>query len=305
MTIELRHLRCFLAIAQELNFTRAAAVLHLSQPALSRTLTQLEQHLAVRLVDRSTHHVELTGAGDKFLIMARAAIESFVQATDPMTFRDRPLRLGYAWSALGSATPLLLQTWTQRYPQTALKLLRSDDRLAGLAAGLVDAALVRGVVGTDANGDGGLNAEWVIREARVAALPAGHALAARARVRLADLVDQVLVVNPISGTTSTALWPQHHRPRRTVETGNTDDWLMMIAGGGGVGVTSTATAQMYPHPGVVYRPLSDAPGMPVYLLWPKALPHPAIPDLLAMMKELVGHEPVAGRGENPDNQTRL
>src|SRR5258705_1886537 len=66
MIVELRHLRCFLAIAKEGNLTRAAARLHLTQPALSRTLQQLEASLGLRLVDRSTHHLALTAAGQAF-----------------------------------------------------------------------------------------------------------------------------------------------------------------------------------------------------------------------------------------------
>ena len=63
MTMELRHLRCFLAIAEEGTLTRAATRLHLTQPVVSRTLRQLEDHLGVRLIDRSTHHLGLTAAG--------------------------------------------------------------------------------------------------------------------------------------------------------------------------------------------------------------------------------------------------
>ncbi|MFE1500295.1 LysR family transcriptional regulator, partial [Streptomyces albidoflavus] len=66
MSIELRHLRCFLAIAEETSLTRAAARLHLTQPAVSRTLATLERHLGARLVDRSTHHLALTAEGRAF-----------------------------------------------------------------------------------------------------------------------------------------------------------------------------------------------------------------------------------------------
>src|SRR6185312_9689108 len=74
MTAELRHLRAFVAIADEENITRAAARLHLTQPALSRTLQQLEAHLGVRLVERSTHHLRLTAPGRAFTDRARAAV---------------------------------------------------------------------------------------------------------------------------------------------------------------------------------------------------------------------------------------
>jgi DNA-binding transcriptional LysR family regulator len=74
MTMELRHLRCFLAIAEEGTLTRAATRLHLTQPVVSRTLRQLEDHLGVRLIDRSTHHLGLTAAGHAFQIRAASAV---------------------------------------------------------------------------------------------------------------------------------------------------------------------------------------------------------------------------------------
>lgn len=74
MTMELRHLRCFLAIAEEGTLTRAATRLHLTQPVVSRTLRQLEDHLGVRLIDRSTHHPGLTAAGHSFRIRAASGI---------------------------------------------------------------------------------------------------------------------------------------------------------------------------------------------------------------------------------------
>ncbi|WP_159041797.1 LysR family transcriptional regulator, partial [Streptomyces aureus] len=77
MSIELRHLRCFLAIAEESSLTRAAARLHLTQPAVSRTLAALEHHLGARLVDRSTHHLALTAEGRAFQDRAAAALAAF------------------------------------------------------------------------------------------------------------------------------------------------------------------------------------------------------------------------------------
>ena len=95
MTVELRHLRCFLAIAEEANITRAAAVLHVGQPALSRTLRQLEEHLGVRLVDRSTHHLHLTEAGSAFRVRAASAVAAVDDALDPVRVGTWPLRLGH------------------------------------------------------------------------------------------------------------------------------------------------------------------------------------------------------------------
>ncbi|NEC18721.1 LysR family transcriptional regulator, partial [Streptomyces parvus] len=139
--VELRHLRAFLAVADELNITRAAARLRLTQPAVSRTLAALERHLGVRLVDRSTHHLALTADGVAFRDKAATAVAAFDEALDSGRLRTWPLRLGHAWSAFGPYTTPLLRTWQERFPGTPLELLRIDDRTAGLTRGEVDAAL--------------------------------------------------------------------------------------------------------------------------------------------------------------------
>src|SRR5205814_2193429 len=110
MTMELRHLHCFLAIAEEGTLTRAATRLHLTQPVVSRTLRQLEDHLRVRLVDRSTHHLVLTAAGHSFRIRAASAVAAADTAFDPAQLGVWPLRLGHAWSAFGEFTVSLLRS---------------------------------------------------------------------------------------------------------------------------------------------------------------------------------------------------
>jgi DNA-binding transcriptional LysR family regulator len=148
MTMELRHLRCFLAIAQEGTLTRAATRLHLTQPVVSRTLRQLEDHLGVRLIDRSTHHLGLTAAGHAFQIRAASAVAAADAAFDPAQLGVWPLRLGHARSAFGEFTVSLLRSWMQECPDVPLELRRIEDRTAGLSRGEVDAALLRGPVTT-------------------------------------------------------------------------------------------------------------------------------------------------------------
>lgn len=113
MTVEIRHLRAFLAIAEERNLTRAAGRLHLTQPALSRTLAQLEQQLGVRLVDRSTHHVELTDIGRRFEQRAFDAVRSFETALADVNGQALPLRLGHSWSA-GIHLATIVRAWNAR-----------------------------------------------------------------------------------------------------------------------------------------------------------------------------------------------
>ncbi|MFF1701425.1 LysR family transcriptional regulator [Streptomyces sp. NPDC058252] len=290
MTMELRHLRAFLAIADEGTITRAAARLHTSQPALSRTLRALEDHLGVRLIDRSTHHLRLTDAGKTFRARAATAVAAVDAALDPHRSGTWPLRVGHAWSALGHHTTTVLRHWQQTHPQMPLELLRIDDRTAGLTTGRVDAALLRGPLDLP-----GARSTLLFHEPRIAAVSADSALAARTELALADLTDQTVVLNTVSGTTTLTLWPEASRPTAVLEIGNTDDWLAAIAAGRGVGVTPAATADMHPYPGVTYSPLTDAPTLPLHLAWNDPPSHPAVADLAACIREIISPP-----GRHPD-----
>ncbi|GHB16782.1 MULTISPECIES: LysR family transcriptional regulator [Streptomyces] len=281
--VDVRHLRAFLAIADEGSVTRAAARLRLSQPVVSRTLASLEKHLGVRLVDRSTHHLALTAEGVLFRDKAAAAVGAFDEAVDSGRLRHWPLRLGHAWSAFGPYTTPLLRTWQQRHPLTPLELRRIDDRTAGLTRGEVDAALLRGPVDAP-----GLVTELLFTEDRVAAVAADGPLAAGRSLSLADLAGEAVVLNTVSGTTTLDLWPPHARPAATVTVANTDDWLTAIAAGRGAGVSGASTADMHPHAGVAFRPLDDAPPLPVLLARRDGPGHPALPRLVSLAREIVG-----------------
>ncbi|MGW2546824.1 LysR family transcriptional regulator [Kitasatospora sp. NPDC001574] len=283
MTMELRHLRAFLAIAEEGTITRAAARLHIGQPALSRTLRRLEDHLGVRLIDRSTHHLELTPAGRAFRDRAAAAVAAVEAALDPRALTVLPLRLGHPWAALGDHTIPLLRRWDEEHPDVPLELRRIDDRTAGLARGRVDVALLRGEVATP-----GLVTELLLEEERVAVVPADSDLAERDALTLADLAAWPLVLNTVAGTTTLDLWPAAVRPTVTIEVTNTDEWLTAVAVGRAVGVSTSATPRLHRHPALAYRPLTDAPPVPLLLAWRRGVPaHPAIPDLVRLTRELL------------------
>jgi DNA-binding transcriptional LysR family regulator len=283
MTVELRHLRAFLAIAAEGTITQAAARLHVTQPALSRTLRQLEAHLGARLIDRSTHHLQLTAAGHAFQPRAAAAVTAVDEALDPAHAGTWPLRLGHAWSALGEHTTPLLRRWKQEHPETPLQLLRVDDRTAGLDHGTVDIAVIRGEAGLPAE----VNTVVLLLEPRVAAVAADSPLTQKARLTLHDLIANPIAVNTIAGTTALGLWPAGDAPNDTIEVANTDDWIAAIAAGHAVGVTTTATAATYPNPAVAYIALIDVPAVAVYLAWKQPPSHPAVPDFIALARRLI------------------
>ncbi|MBU7599102.1 LysR family transcriptional regulator [Streptomyces sp. P38-E01] len=290
MTAELRHLRAFVTIAEEGTVTGASARLGIGQPALSRTLRQLEEHLGVRLVDRSTHHLDLTAEGAALLPRAASALAAAEAVLDPARLGRRPLRLGHAWSAAGERTVSLLRAWEAAHPDTALELLRIDDRSAGLAQGRVDAALLRGEPADLALLGLPLRTEWLLTEPRVAAVPDGDPLAALERVTLAELADRPIAVNTVSGTTTPRLWPEGGRPECQVEVANTDDWLAIIAAGRAVGVTVDSTAGFRPHPGVTYLPLTDAPALPLVLGWIDPPAHPLVGQLAVLARRIMSPE---------------
>lgn len=278
MSVDSRHLRAFLAIAAEGGFTAAAAALKISQPALSRTLRQLEVHLGAKLVERSTHHVALTPEGEALRPKAAAAIAALDAALSTGT-PPRPLRLGYAWAAFGRRTGPLLRRWAELHPEVPVELRRVDDRFGGLGSGRADVALVRGGPPVP-GGPPGVQQQVIAEEPRFAALPAGHRLAGAAGVRLADLSADAVVVNTLTGTTSPELWPAANRPLRSVATDNTDDWLLVISLGQGIGVSGLSTVEAHQYPGVVYTPLLDAPPLSLSLAWLEPLQHPAVSDFV-------------------------
>ena len=278
MAVELRHLRCFLAIVDEGNITRAAQRLHLSQPALSRALAQLERNLAVRLIDRSTHHLVLTEVGRVFAVTAREAVERVDEAITSINTSVPPLRFGHSWSST-THVAAIVRSWTAEFPDRRLRLRRSDERLAGLPSGRVDVALVRGPI-TDAS----IRSTVVDTERRLAVVPADHRLAGRTNVSLADLSAETLIINSVAGTTTLDLWPQPPRPTIGADLTTIDDWLLAIATSSGVGVTPASTALLHPHPDVRFIPIDDAPLVPLVLAWPRHQPHPHIATFVSVAR---------------------
>ncbi|MFF9482572.1 LysR family transcriptional regulator [Streptomyces sp. NPDC014733] len=299
--IELRHLRGFLAVAEERSFTYAAARLRIGQPALTRTVRALETALGVRLLDRTTRRVELTAAGrglhaDLAPLLPRlaAALRAPAQAT--------PLRLGFT-SLLPTACTELNARFTAA-TGTGVRLVRRDAPLAGLESGEADVAVVRGALPRGA----AVRTAVLLHEPRVAALartaapgpadrgPGGdadaEALRVLARRRVLDwteLAGLPLVVNTVTGSTGPELWPEGRRPRLACTAGNVDEWLEAVAAGHGVGVAPDSLARRHTHPGLRYVRLKNAPPVTVRLAVPARGAHPLAERFLALARP--GEEP--------------
>ncbi|MBB5152505.1 LysR family transcriptional regulator [Saccharopolyspora phatthalungensis] len=280
MSVELRQLRCLVAIVDAGTFTDAAIELGISQAAVSRTLASLETALGVRLLRRTSREVVPTAVGVQILGRARRLLAEADDLVREATTGHARLRLGYAWSALGRHTLTFQRRWPDLHPDVELQLVRTNSATGGLAEGACDVAVVR----TPADERRFDNA-IIGLERRFCAMAADDSWARRRSVRLAEISDRTLVIDRRSGTTTTELWPPGSRP--AVEyTHEIDDWLAVIATGRSVGVTTESTVNQYRRAGIVFRPVRDAAPVPVRLIWWRDDPHPAIPDVVALLTEL-------------------
>ncbi|MFE7392742.1 LysR family transcriptional regulator [Streptomyces sp. NPDC057582] len=259
--IELRHLRAFAAVARHRSFTRAAGELLITQPALSRTIAQLETALGVRLIDRSSRHVELTGTGAEFLVHAERTLAAF-NAALAAARHESTLRLGFSW--------LLPDPWAQRAISrfeadtgARIDLIRCDDPLDALDRQAVDIALLRGTRPVEPP----VHTVHLYDEQRVAVCSRDAEPAGVDHLDWRDAADWTLVVNAASGTTGPWSWPDGDGPRGIVETANFDEWLESVAAGRGIGIVPEVAERRIHHPALRFLPLTGAPPVPVRLAY--------------------------------------
>ena len=285
MDLELRHLRCLVAIVDSGTFTDAAIELGISQAAVSRNLMALERILGVRLLHRTSRTVTPTTAGVHVLAQARQVLAAVANLVSEATTGHTRLRIGHAWSAMGRHTREFQRRWAARYPDVELLLIRTNSPTGGLAEGLCDLAVLRTSPGSKHPDPNRFAAAAVGHERRYCAMAADDPWTRRRSVALADIPERTLLVDRRTGTTTPDLWPRGTRPR-TQDTRDIDDWLSIIAAGGGVGITPEGTTVQYRREGVVFRPLKDAPPVTVEMIWRRHDPHPSTHAAIALLTEL-------------------
>jgi DNA-binding transcriptional LysR family regulator len=280
MDLELRHLRCLVAIVDAGTFTDAAIELGISQAAVSRNLIALERVLGVRLLHRTSRTVTPTTAGVHALAQARQVLAAADNLVTEATTGHTRLRIGHPWSAMGRHTREFQHHWAARHPDVELQLIRTNSATGGLAEGLCDLAVLRTGV------DGHRFASAIVgHERRYCALAADDPWARRRSIRLDQVAQRTVLIDRRTGTTSPDLWPAEARPRLQ-ETRDIDDWLAVIAAGGGIGITPEGTTAQYRRDGVVFRPLRDAPPITVQMIWRRHDPHPSTHAAVALLTEL-------------------
>lgn len=277
MDLDTRHLRAFVAVVDEETFTDAAIALGVTQATVSRSVQRLEQALGARLLQRTTRRVEPTPLGDEVLVHARRLLAGVDAIAGLAGGRAAPLVMGYAWSALGEHTVRVQRGWAS-HGHGDLVLQQASTPTAGLLEGRCAVAVVR-----RAADDPRLGESRIGTERRFAAFAADHPLAAQESVSLDDFIGETVAVDARTGSTTPDLWPPDRRP--AIRTTNvTDDWLTLIASGRAVGITAEATAAQYPRPGLVYRPVVDAPPVVVRLLWLLDDEPPDLADLIEVCR---------------------
>ncbi|MFX0539073.1 LysR family transcriptional regulator [Ornithinimicrobium sp. Y1847] len=281
--LSFRDLRSFLAVVEEGTFTDAAIRLGTTQASVSRHIGALERELGVRLLQRGGRVVTLTTTGRAVLRHARAIREEVEALRRVAADEDREIRVGYAWAALGAHTATVQREWARRHPGTELIFVNSTSRLAGLTEGLADVGVVRREPRT-----AGIGSALLGHEDRVAALPAQHPLARRRGLRMADFVGETLALDIQTGTTTAELWTPQQAPAAYREVHGTDEWLTVIAAGQALGLSSRATSAQYSRVGIVFRPVRDAPRLPVWLVWWREDPPWFVDELVALIRAEYG-----------------
>jgi len=272
VTGELRLLRYFVAVAEELHFGRAAKRLGIAQPPLSTAIRTFERQLGVELFRRTSRSVALTAAGESLLRGGRRVLALYAETLAEIEAQARSersrLRIGFDATAVVAATRFV-RAFRAGHPQIELELvsLSWGESVGELADGNVDVAIVRLPVN-----DVTLSFHAVFQEARVAVLNAQHRLAQRATLTLEELKGETLVLP--RGTRGG--WPREIAVATRLSdaaraaapaAASVEEMIIRVAASHDVGVMPASLAESLRHAGFVHVPLVDAPPSEVALCW--------------------------------------
>jgi DNA-binding transcriptional LysR family regulator len=304
--MELRHLRYFVAVAEDMHFGRAAKRLHIVQPALSKQIAALERELGVMLISRDKHRIAFTPAGRAFFEEALDILRRVDHATRTAKMTESgaigSLDIGFNGPAMLTVLPSLLREHHSRYP--GVRFVLHERPSAMLVRNLKDGALDAGFV-YPFPPDEMLNFVTVLREPFVVGLPESHPLAAESEVDLSDCADDTFVLVSRSGSPGffdrcLALCQGYGFSPAVIEEGDSPAarYGMVSAG---IGVTVVAASAVHaPFPGVVFRPLIN-PSTDVELAFAYR-PNDDSAALAALMQTL---EELVGPLEIPPVEARL
>jgi DNA-binding transcriptional LysR family regulator len=290
INVQIRHIRSFIAVAQEKSFAAAATRLHVSQPALSQTIIQLEENIGLRLFNRTTRTVSLTSVGEQVLARAlnvdRAMHQFHAELRQLQATEMNELRVGFMIGTAVQYIPTMVREFERVRPDALLRLEEFDfsDPSAGLRNGAVDCGIIRPPIDVD-----DIDVVEIAREKCVACLPIGHRLAETQAVTLRDILD-----DPIIAAVTPGVWRDYwiassHRnakPAEVVfEASTVESELQAVASGKGISITCESTAKFYARPGVIFKTITDMPEC-VMALGHRCPPTKLVSDFVSVVKRV-------------------
>jgi len=293
--LELRHLRYFAILAEELHFGRAAKRLGIAQPPLSQQIRRLEELVGARLLDRTSRRVQLTDAGRSFQVEAARVLAGAEAAVEAARRASRgeagTLRVAFAATVMFLALPQIIREFRDRYPRVQLDLreMPTGPQLAALLEGDIDLGFVR-----EPEPEASLEIVTVMREPLRIAMHKGHRLARRARVSVADLATEPFVLFPQD------LAPGLHRqvmtlcreagfaPRVVEESRELYTSVSLVEAGIGVSILPASVEKLgWKH--VRYLPIPGASGATrIAAAWRKDRDRPVLQAFMGVVREVAG-----------------
>jgi DNA-binding transcriptional LysR family regulator len=293
--VDLRQLSYFVAVAEELSFSRGALRVHISQPPLSRQIARLEQDLGAKLLIRSSHEVILTEAGKALLVEARSLLAQSKTIGDVVRRAERgeagSLRIGFVGSTIYTSLPTLLSQYRLLYPdvEVSVKQLTVARQTELLRSGDIDVGIIRQAIA-----DTRLSTRSLFKEPFMAALPVHHRLAGREKVSLPSLAEERFVIfsreeaPAIHGQLSRMCEVAGFSPRIAQEAYPMSTVVGLVAAGVGIALVP-ASMQRLQVQGVVYRHLSGTTAKTEFFLaWRSDNNARTLKNFLAMKMSLQG-----------------
>jgi DNA-binding transcriptional LysR family regulator len=276
--MELRHLRYFVAVAEELNFTRAAEKLRLAQPSLTRQIHNLEEELGVRLMNRSKNRVSLTEEGRSFLVDARRLVAQSLESVQAVQRLSRgetgQLNLGYLSKFNFDLLPGTLQEFSRACPEIAVNLfdMPPAEQLRALEARKIDLGFVGVRLPANHRNQAHLAWECIGQHQLVVVLPIKHSLARKSKVKMRDLKPLFFVAMAETTHPGSHAWLSEvcqlagFTPRVLQEVELESDLMTFVADGLGVSLAREQIRHL-PHPGVVFRRLAPPVKAGYWIAW--------------------------------------
>lgn len=288
--MELRHLRYFVAITDSLSFTKAAAILRVAQPALSRQLRDLEDELGARLLERNSRGVCLTPAGEIFVAEARAVLARADQAIAAVrrAAKTEVVHIGYAPTLAAPHLPGAIERWNKLHPLARAELhdLSTTEMLAGLRAGKLDLTIGP----RPATVPAGIECRTLRDEGMLLALPPRHALAKAPNIAVKKLASIPLLAFPAADypeyVEHVAAYLRAHEVKfaPVQECDGVMSLISAVESGTGAAFVSESIACLFPRR-VPLRKLKPAPArFPVALSWRPKNATPLVRDFVEALR---------------------